>query len=82
MSEVAELKAPQVQEVFGKFATKVDGKIVMFDTAEQANEAATLVANAEAYNARVDAYLKARNIDGKTGVARRNVIIDFLSYEG
>ena len=77
MSEV------KVIEVFGKFATQVDGKVKMFDTRGAAESAAIMEAQADAFQERATAYCVSRELDVESKMAKgkMNVIIDFLAYE-
>lgn len=74
-----------VQEVFGKFAVEIGGKIVMFDTETEALAAGAREANSAEFVARADAYLETLGLlteeKSKTAAGKRNQIVDFLAFE-
>ena len=74
--------APPVQEVLGEYAARINGKVTMFPTYEQAMEAVTRQDKEDEFTARIKAYLNNRELVGKTAQQRANVILDFLTFEG
>jgi hypothetical protein len=82
---IAELSpaCPGVQEVFGKFAAEINGKVELFETYQEAKEAFVTYAKTAEFTSRAVAYLKARELDPESKMAkgRLNVIKDFLSFE-
>ena len=72
-----------VQKVFGKFAVEINGEVKLFDTESEARSAAVLINQEEAFNDRVNEYLKAKGLDleSKMAKGKANVIKDFLAYE-
>jgi len=73
----------EVIEVFGQFATQVNGKVKMFATKGEAESAAVMEEQAGAFQGRATAYCVSRELDveSKMAKAKMNVIIDFLAYE-
>ena len=71
-----------VVECFGKFAAQVNGKVKLFDTKGEAESAAVLDAQEDAFVQQAEAYCLSRELDIKSKMAkgRINVIIDFLAY--
>lgn len=72
-----------VLQVFDKFAVEVDGKVKLFDELKDAIKASISNEAAAVFNDRINAYFKAREIDGKSrmGVGRSNLLKDFLIFE-
>ena len=72
-----------VIEVFGQFATQVNGKVKMFPTRGEAESAAVMEEQAGNFQARATAYCVSRELDVESKMAkgRINVIVDFLAYE-
>jgi hypothetical protein len=72
-----------VQEVFGKFAVEIDGKVTLFDTESEAKTAAIMLEQESDFEARANAYITARELDptGRMTKNRVNVIKDFLAFE-
>lgn len=79
----ADTSVPSVQEVFGKFAAEIDGKVTLFDTFQEAKEAFCTYSKTAEFDNRAKAYLTARELDleSKMAKGRFNVIKDFLSFE-
>lgn len=79
---------PRIVEAFGKFMVQLADRdtktkeIVTFDSYADAETALFVNEQAEAMEARADAYCNARGLTGKNAVNKRNVIIDFLTFEG
>lgn len=73
----------EVIEVFGQFATKVNGKVKMFKTKGEAESAAVMEEQADTFEKKAKAYCMSRDIDPevKMAKAKMNVIIDFLAFE-
>lgn len=73
----------EVKEVFGQYATLVNGKIKMFETRGEAQSAAVMEEQSGSFKERAFAYCESREIDVESKMAkgRMNVIIDFLAYE-
>ena len=71
-----------VVECFGKFAAQVNGKVKLFDTRGEAESAAVLDAQEDAFIQQAEAYCLSRELDIKSKMAkgRINVIVDFLAY--
>lgn len=72
-----------VQEVFGKFAIEIDGKVTLFDSKSEAETAAVMIEQEADFEARADAYIAARELDpaGRMTKNKVNVIKDFLAFE-
>jgi len=73
----------EVIEVFGQFATKVNGKVKMFAIKGEAESAAVMEEQAGAFQERATAYCVSRELDVESKMAKgkMNVIIDFLAFE-
>ena len=71
-----------VVECFGKFAAQVNGKVKLFETRGEAESAAVLDAQEDAFVQQAEAYCLSRELDIKSKMAkgRINVIVDFLAY--
>jgi len=71
-----------VVECFGKFAAQVNGKVKLFDTRGEAESAAVLDAQEDAFIKQAEDYCLSRELDIKSKMAkgRINVIVDFLAY--
>ncbi len=71
-----------VVECFGKWAAQVNGKVKLFDTKGEAESAAVLDAQEDAFVQQAEAYCLSRELDIKSKMAkgRINVIVDFLAY--
>lgn len=78
MSKVTKV---EVVEVFGKFAINTGDGIQMFDTKEEANSAAFLLANEAEFSARAASYCDANNLTAKNAAAKTKIIKDFLAFE-
>ena len=72
-----------VIEVFGQFATQVNGKTKMFATRGEAESAAVMDEKVGVFQEKATAYCVSRNLDpeSKMAKAKMNVIIDFLAFE-
>ena len=72
-----------VIEVFGQFATQVNGKVKMFATKGEAESAAVMEEQAGDFQKRAEAYCVSRELDpeSKMAKAKINVIVDFLAFE-
>ena len=72
-----------VIEVFGQFATQVNGKVKMFATRGEAESAAVLEEQSGDFQKRAEAYCVSRELDpeSKMAKAKINVIVDFLAFE-
>lgn len=72
-----------VIEVFGQFATQVNGKTKMFATKGEAESAAVMEEKAGLFQEKATAYCVSRDLDpeSKMAKAKMNVIIDFLAFE-
>lgn len=72
-----------VIEVFGQFATQVNGKTKMFATKGEAESAAVMEEKAGLFLQRATDYCVSRELDVESKMAKgkMNVIIDFLAFE-
>ena len=72
-----------VIEVFGQFATQVNGKTKMFATKGEAESAAVMEEKAGLFQEKATAYCVSRDLDpeSKMAKAKMNVIVDFLAFE-
>lgn len=72
-----------VQEVFGKFAVEIDGKVKLFDSRSEAETEAVLAEQSEQIEAKAIAYAEARELDleARMTKGKMNVIKDFLAFE-
>ena len=72
-----------VIEVFGQFATQVNGKVKMFPTRGEAESAVVMEEQAGNFQERATDYCVSRglDVDSKMAKGKMNVIIDFLAYE-
>lgn len=72
-----------VQEVFGKFAVEIDGKVTLFDSRSEAETQAVLAEQSEQIEAKAVAYAEARELDleARMTKGKMNVIKDFLAFE-
>jgi hypothetical protein len=73
----------KVQEVFGKFAIEIDGKVTLFDSRSEAETQAVLAEQSEQIEAKAVAYAEARELDleARMTKGKMNVIKDFLAFE-
>lgn len=70
-----------VQEVFGQFATEINGKVELFATREEATGAAAASANAAEWAALAAGYCAANNLEGKNAAGKTKIILGFLAYQ-
>jgi hypothetical protein len=72
-----------VQEVFGKFAVEICGKVTLFDSRSEAETQAVLAEQSEQIEAKAVAYAEARELDleARMTKGKMNVIKDFLAFE-
>ena len=75
MSEV------KIQEVFGQFAVKINGKVEMFDTEQAASLALAIFENGAAFQERADAYGASTGLSEKAAKGKSNVVLAFLVWE-
>lgn len=72
-----------VIEVFGQFATKVNGKVKMFASRGEAESAAVMESQSGVFEKKAIDYCLSRDLDpeSKMAKAKVNVIVDFLAFE-
>ena len=70
-----------VQEVFGQFATKINGNIKMFATEAEAVSAAVLEEREAEFVAKAVAFTEANELEGKQAKTQQNVIVAYLAWE-
>lgn len=72
-----------VQEVFGKFAVEIDGKVELFDNESEAATAVVMAEQSADFEARAAAYADARELDPEARMTKgkKNIIKDFLAFE-
>ena len=79
-AEVATKESIQIEEIFGQFAIKVGGKVVLFETKQEAELAAAEAAGSEEAYKSAEDYCKFKQLTGKAAVGKVNVIVDFLLW--